>query len=74
MDDCGVIACSETEYFVHNLSTGQDRRSMSSLQSIFTLTDPSIQTCLSTISPVAIDGHSVLFKVDLLGTISVQWS
>jgi hypothetical protein len=54
MDDRGIIACSETEYFAYDLPTNHDRRSMGAFNSIFKLDDPNISTCLTNITPVDI--------------------
>jgi hypothetical protein len=54
MDDRGIIACSETEYFAYVLPTSNDRRSIGSFNSIFRLDDPNTITCFTNISPVNI--------------------
>lgn len=55
MDEKGIIACSEAEYYVHNFSSSQDRKSTPALQSIFRQNDPNIVTCLTTIVPVSVE-------------------
>jgi len=52
MEDRGIMACSETEYFAYDLSPSNDRRSMRSFNSIFKLDDPNTPTCFTNISPV----------------------
>jgi hypothetical protein len=52
MDECGILACSETNYFAYIPTTNNDRRSAGSLQTIFTLDDPSIPACFTNITPV----------------------
>lgn len=54
MDDRGIIACSETQYFSYVLPTANDRRSIGTFNSIFELNDPNISTCFTNISPVNI--------------------
>ena len=54
MDDRGILACTEAEYFAYNPSSGADRRSIDSFISIFKLDDPSIPTCFTNISPVSV--------------------
>ena len=55
MDDHGIIACSETEYFSYDSSNNNDRRSTGFFKSIFKLADPNIPTCFTNISPVYIN-------------------
>jgi hypothetical protein len=54
MDDRGIIACSETEYFAYDRPTSNDRRSIGSFNSIFKLDDPNTSTCFTNISSVNI--------------------
>lgn len=54
MDECGIIACSKTNYFAYRHKTNNDRRSTGSLQDLFTLHDTNIQTCFTCIKPVTI--------------------
>ncbi len=56
MDDRGIIACSETEYFAYNPPNSTDRRSIGSFTSIFKLDDPNTSTCFTNISPVGSSG------------------
>ncbi|CAF0938815.1 unnamed protein product [Adineta ricciae] len=51
MDDRGILACTEAEYFAYSPSSGADRRSIDSFISIFRLDDPNIPTCFTNISP-----------------------
>ncbi|UJR21964.1 hypothetical protein I4U23_025032 [Adineta vaga] len=51
MDDRGILACTETEYFAYNPSNNADRRSTGSFSSIFKLDDTNITTCFTNISP-----------------------
>jgi hypothetical protein len=57
MDDRGIIACSETEYFAYNPPNSTDRRSIGSFTSIFKLDDPNTSTCFTNISPVGSSNH-----------------
>jgi hypothetical protein len=59
MDDRGIVACSETEYFAYDSSDNNDRRSTGSFKSIFALNDANPSTCFTTISPVSV----LLFQV-----------
>ncbi len=54
MDDRGMIACSETEYFAYVHPPSNDRRSIGSFNSIFRLDDLNTPTCFTNISPVDI--------------------
>ena len=58
MDDCGILGCSETEYFSCNQTNSNDRRLMGSFRSIFRLDDPNIPTCFTDISPVGTNSSS----------------
>jgi hypothetical protein len=60
MDDRGIIACSETEYFSYDTSNNNDRRSVGLFKSIFKLDDLNTPTCFTNISPV--DKFSFQFK------------
>ncbi|CAF3361302.1 unnamed protein product [Rotaria socialis] len=51
MDSCGIIGCSETEYFSYDPSNSNDRRSTGSFNSIFKLDDPNTAVCFTNISP-----------------------
>lgn len=54
MDEHGILACSETNYFSYIPSTNTDRRSTGSLQTIFTLNNSNIPACFTNIIPVIV--------------------
>ncbi len=54
MDDRGIIACSETEYFAYERPTSNDRRSIGSFNSLFKLDDPNTSTFITNITSVNI--------------------
>ncbi|CAF1231638.1 unnamed protein product [Adineta steineri] len=70
MDDHGIMACTENEYFSYNPPTSSDRRSIGSFNSIFELNDPNISTCFTNISPgqYLLNGPHVGVTTSLEGT------
>jgi len=52
MDDRGILACTENEYFSYVTSTVNDRRSIGTFNSILKLDDPNTRTCFTNISSV----------------------
>ncbi|CAF4014251.1 unnamed protein product [Rotaria magnacalcarata] len=70
MDEFGVLACSKTTYFAYKSNLNSDRRSTDSLQTIFTLQDPSIMACFTTITPgeYLLNGPNIGITTTLAGT------
>ncbi|CAF3329167.1 unnamed protein product [Rotaria socialis] len=70
MDEFGILACSKTTYFAYKSNLNSDRRSTDSLQTIFTLQDPSIMACFTTITPgeYLLNGPNIGITTTLAGT------
>ncbi|CAF4296078.1 unnamed protein product, partial [Rotaria sp. Silwood2] len=70
MDECGILACSKTTYFAYRPIINNDRRSAGSLQTIFTLHDPSITACFTYIKPgeYLLNGPNIGITTTLEGT------
>ncbi|CAF0756135.1 unnamed protein product [Adineta ricciae] len=70
MDECGILACSETNYYGYIPSANNERRSTNSLRTIFTLNDASIRACFTNISPgeYLLNGPSIGVPTTLEGT------
>lgn len=66
MDEWGILACSKTTYYSCKPKMSNDRRATTSLQTLFTLHDPSVLACFTSIRPVSIfsvDGDSEAFNL-----------
>jgi hypothetical protein len=63
MDECGILACSETNYFGYTSTINNERRTTGSLQTIYTLHDSSIPACFTIIQPVNI-AQRILLETD----------
>lgn len=75
MDEAGIIGCSESSYFVQSFanSGSQERRSIGSLQNIFSVNDPTVPTCFTNISTVTIErGRKSVENVLCVGRIPAQ--
>ncbi|CAF0816535.1 unnamed protein product [Rotaria sordida] len=70
IDECGILACSKTAYFAYRPTMNNDRRSTGSLQTIFTLQDPSIVACFTFIKPgeYLLSGPNIGITTTLEGT------
>ncbi|UJR27237.1 hypothetical protein I4U23_008533 [Adineta vaga] len=70
MDEYGILACSETNYYGYIHPTNNERRSANSLHTIFTLQDTSIPACFTTISSgeYLLNGPNIGITTTLKGT------